>query len=119
MAPLQVFPSFAFASRAHWCVFQCLELGPIAVDAVLKVIHPARENNVNLKDIKSIKELGGTLDETELVDSLVFEQKAANGPKSMEKAKIGFIQFCVSPPQDGHGQSGGGVGLRRNGQSSS
>ena len=95
------------------------QLSPIAVDAVLKVIHPARENNVNLKDIKSIKELGGTLDETELVDSLVFEQKAANGPKSMEKAKIGFIQFCVSPPQDGHGQSGGGVGLRRNGQSSS
>ena len=95
------------------------ELSPIAVDAVLKVIDPARENNVNLKDIKSIKELGGTVDATELVDGMVFEQKAANGPKSMEKAKIGFIQFCVSPPQDGHGQSGGGVGLRRNGQSSS
>ena len=95
------------------------ELSPIAVDAVLKVIDPARENNVNLKDIKIIKKLGGTVDATELVDGMVFEQKAANGPKSMEKAKIGFIQFCVSPPQDGHGQSGGGVGLRRNGQSSS
>ena len=95
------------------------ELSPIAVDAVLKVIDPARENNVNLKDIKIIKKLGGTVDDTELVDGMVFEQKAANGPKSMEKAKIGFIQFCVSPPQDGHGQSGGGVGLRRNGQSSS
>ena len=75
------------------------ELSPIAVDAVLKVIDPARENNVNLKDIKSIKELGGTVDATELVDGMVFEQKAANGPKSMEKAKIGFIQFCVSPPK--------------------
>ena len=97
------------------------ELSPIAVDAVLKVIDPARENNVNLKDIKIIKKLGGTVDDTELVDGMVFEQKAANinGPKRMEKAKIGFIQFCVSPPQDGHGQSGGGVGLRRNGQSSS
>ena len=95
------------------------QLSPIAVDAVLKVIDHKRENNVNLKDIKSIKELGGTVDATELVDGMVFEQKAANGPKSMEKAKIGFIQFCVSPPQDGHGQSGGGVGLRRNGQSSS
>ena len=75
------------------------ELSPIAVDAVLKVIDPARENNVNLKDIKIIKKLGGTVDDTELVDGMVFEQKAANGPKSMEKAKIGFIQFCVSPPK--------------------
>merc|ERR1711963_835897 len=73
------------------------ELSPIAVDAVLKVIDPARENNVNLKDIKIIKKLG----DTELVDGMVFEQKAANinGPKRMEKAKIGFIQFCVSPPK--------------------
>ena len=30
------------------------ELSPIAVDAVLKVIDPARENNVNLKDIKML-----------------------------------------------------------------
>merc|ERR1712114_44416 len=37
----------------------------------------------------------------ELVDGMVFEQKAANvnGPKKIEKAKIGFIQFCVSPPK--------------------
>merc|ERR1712198_802664 len=77
------------------------ELSPIAVDAVLKVIDPARENNVNLKDIKVIKKLGGTVDDTELVDGMVFEQKAANvnGPKKIEKAKIGFIQFCVSPPK--------------------
>merc|ERR1712154_536158 len=77
------------------------ELSPIAVDAVLKVIDPARENNANLKDIKIIKKLGGTVDDTELVDGLVFEQKAANvnGPKKIEKAKIGFIQFCVSPPK--------------------
>merc|ERR1711953_798173 len=55
----------------------------------------------NLKDIKIIKKLGGTVDDTELVDGMVFEQKAANinGPKRMEKAKIGFIQFCVSPPK--------------------
>merc|ERR1712037_1081239 len=66
-----------------------------------KVIDPARENNVNLKDIKIIKKLGGTVDDTELVDGMVFEQKEANinGPKRMEKAKIGFIQFCVSPPK--------------------
>jgi len=38
-----------------------------------KIIDPAKENNVNLKDIKIIKKI--------------------------EKAKIGFIQFCVSPPK--------------------
>ena len=54
------------------------ELSPIAVYAVLKVVDPARENNVNLKDIKIIKKLGGTVDDTELVDGMVFEQKAAN-----------------------------------------
>merc|ERR1712176_745003 len=77
------------------------ELSPIAVDAVLKIIDPSKENNVNLKDIKIIKKIGGTVDDTELVDGMVFEQKTANvnGPKRMEKAKIGFIQFCVSPPK--------------------
>merc|ERR1712004_597218 len=77
------------------------ELSPIAVDAVLKIIDPSRENNVNLKDIKIIKKIGGTVDDTELVDGMVFEQKAANvnGPKKIEKAKIGFIQFQVSPPK--------------------
>ena len=77
------------------------ELSPIAVDSVLKIIDPARENNVNLKDIRVIKKLGGTVDDTELVDGLVLEQKTSNvnGPKRMEKAKIGFIQFQVSPPK--------------------
>merc|ERR1712025_1386673 len=77
------------------------ELSPIAVDAVLKIVDPTRENNVNLKGIKIIKKLGGTIDDTELVDGLVFDHKTANvnGPKKIEKAKIGFIQFCVSPPK--------------------
>ena len=77
------------------------ELSPIAVDSVLKIIDPARDNNVNLKDIKIIKKLGGTVDDTELVEGLVLEQRASNinGPKRIEKAKIGFIQFQVSPPK--------------------
>uniref|UniRef100_A0A1B6DNB6 T-complex protein 1 subunit delta n=1 Tax=Clastoptera arizonana TaxID=38151 RepID=A0A1B6DNB6_9HEMI len=76
-------------------------LAPIAVDAVLKVIDPARDSNVDLKDIKVIKKLGGTVEDTELTEGLVFTQKSANvnGPKKIEKAKIGFIQFCISPPK--------------------
>lgn len=76
-------------------------LAPLAVEAVLKVIDPKRDQNVDLKDIKVIKKLGGTVEDTELIDGLVFTQKSANvnGPKRVEKAKIGLIQFCISPPK--------------------
>lgn len=45
--------------------------------------------------------LGGTVEDTRLVDGLVFTQKSSNvnGPKKIEKAKIGLIQFCISPPK--------------------
>merc|ERR1719210_1673324 len=75
------------------------ELSPIAVDAVLKVIDPAKTDTVNLKDIKVIKKLGGTVDDTELIEGLVFQEKAAGNVKKVEKAKIGLIQFQVSPPK--------------------
>jgi len=54
-----------------------------------------------LQDIRVIKKLGGTVEDTELVDGLVFTQKSANvnGPRRVEKAKIGLIQFCISPPK--------------------
>jgi len=41
------------------------------------------------------------VEDTELVDGLVFTQKSANvnGPRRVEKAKIGLIQFCISPPK--------------------
>ncbi|KAG0346459.1 T-complex protein 1 subunit delta [Podila minutissima] len=75
---------------------------PIAVDAVLKVIDPATAINVDLKDIRIVKKVGGTIDDTELVDGLVLAQnvvKSAGGPTRIEKAKIGLIQFQLSPPK--------------------
>merc|ERR1711983_380856 len=75
------------------------ELSPIAVDAVLKVVDPDRDSNVNLKDIKVIQKLGGTVDDTEMINGLVFQEKAAGNVKKVEKAKIGLIQFQVSPPK--------------------
>ncbi|XP_059094447.1 T-complex protein 1 subunit delta-like [Tigriopus californicus] len=75
------------------------ELSPIAVDAVLKVINPNQANNVDLNDIKVIKKLGGTVDDTELVEGLVLNEKASGNVKKVEKAKIGLIQFQVSPPK--------------------
>ncbi|XP_075554736.1 chaperonin containing TCP1 subunit 4 [Dermacentor variabilis] len=77
------------------------QLAPIAVDAVLKVVNPAKDTNVDLRDIKVTRMLGGTVEDMELVDGLVFTQKLAGsgGPHRVEKAKIGLIQFCISPPK--------------------
>ncbi|XP_011156248.1 T-complex protein 1 subunit delta [Solenopsis invicta] len=76
-------------------------LAPLAVDAVLKVTEEGKEVSVDLHDIKVIKKLGGTVEDTELVDGLIFTQKSCNvnGPKRIEKVKIGLIQFCISPPK--------------------
>jgi len=77
-------------------------LAPLAVDAVLSVIDPPNATNVNLNDIRIVKRLGGTIDDTELVKGLVFTQHAshsAGGPTRIQGAKIGLIQFCLSPPK--------------------
>lgn len=42
----------------------------------------------------------GTIDDCELVEGLVLTQRVANsGLSRVEKAKIGLIQFCLSPPK--------------------
>lgn len=69
---------------------------------MLRVIDPAVSDNVNLKDVRVVKKVGGTIDDTELVDGLVLNQNvvtSAGGPTRMEKAKIGLIQFQLSPPK--------------------
>lgn len=83
-------------------------LAPIAVDAMLRIIDPATSTNVDLRDVAIVKKLGGTIDDTELVDGLVFTQKAvkvAGGPTRVANAKIGLIQFCLSPPKTDIDQS--------------
>ena len=78
------------------------KLAPIAVDAVLKIIDPNTANNVDLNDVRIIKRVGGTIDDSELVDGIVLNQKvstAAGGPSKIENAKIGVIQFQLSPPK--------------------
>jgi T-complex protein 1 subunit delta len=77
-------------------------LGPIAVDAVLKTIDQKTAENVDLKNIRIIKKVGGTIEDSEMVDGLVLNQpvvKSGGGPARMEKAKIGLIQFQLSPPK--------------------
>lgn len=116
------------------------ELSPIAVNAVLKVIDKAKDTSVNLKDIKIIKKLGGTVDDTELIEGLILSERACGNVKKAEKAKIGLIQFQVNDlylescrtatykvlssfdceglsAENGHGQSGGCIRLRSDGSS--
>lgn len=78
-------------------------LSPIAIDAVMRVINPKTATNVDLKDIKVVKKLGGTIDDTELVEGLVFESlrpnNASGAPTKMVNAKIALIQFQIATPK--------------------
>ena len=77
-------------------------LGPIAVDAVLKTIDQKTADNVDLKNVRIVKKVGGTIEDSEMVDGVVLNQpiiKSAGGPTRIEKARIGLIQFQLSPPK--------------------
>lgn len=76
-------------------------LSPIAVKAVLDVVDPNAPSAVTLDDIRVVKKLGGTVEDTALIDGLILTQRVAAGcgTKRVEKAKVGLIQFCVSPPK--------------------
>jgi len=78
------------------------KLAPLAVDAVLKCIDLKTATNVNLEDIKVVKKLGGTIEDTEMIDGLVFSHSAshaAGGPTRIQGAKIGLIQYQLSAPK--------------------
>lgn len=77
-------------------------LGPMAVNAIRKVVDPVKDTNVDLRYVKIVKKMGGTVEESELVEGAVFDQKtttSAGGPTRIEKAKVGLIQFQLSPPK--------------------
>ena len=77
-------------------------LGPMAVDSVLKTIDAKTADNVDLRNIRIIKKVGGTIEDTEMIDGLVLNQpviKSSGGPTRIEKARIGLIQFQLSPPK--------------------
>lgn len=78
------------------------KLADFSVDSVLKVIDSKTADNVDLKNVRILKKSGGTIEDSEMVDGLVLQQqviKSGGGPTRMEKAKIGLIQFQLSPPK--------------------
>jgi T-complex protein 1 subunit delta len=78
-------------------------LARIAVEAVMRIMDPSKPGSIDLRDIRVVKKLGGTMEDSELVSGLLLgNNKAshtANGPTRVEKAKIALIQFCLSPPK--------------------
>jgi T-complex protein 1 subunit delta len=80
-------------------------LAPIAVDSVLRLVNSGNttNNEVDLRDIKVSKKLGGTIEDTEMIDGLVFTQNkvshTAGGPSKIQDPRIGLIQFCLSSPK--------------------
>jgi T-complex protein 1 subunit delta len=49
-------------------------LSPIAVDSVLKIIDPKTAENVDLRNIRIVKKVGGTIEDSEMVDGLILNQ---------------------------------------------
>lgn len=81
-------------------------LAPIAVDSILRIIgEPNLDTVINcdLNNIHVAKKIGGTIDDSELINGLVFVDKKAShfagGPTRIENAKIGMIQFPLSAPK--------------------
>ena len=76
-------------------------LAPIAVDSVLRV-SDQEHKQVDLRDIHIVKQLGGTIDDSELVDGLVFPKPSDTsmlGVTRVANAKIGIVQFHLSAPK--------------------
>ena len=78
-------------------------LAPIAVDSVLKICNPETDRNVDLNNIKVVKKMGGTIDDIEVCEGIIFTDNkpstASGGPSKIEGAKIALLQFCLSAPK--------------------
>lgn len=78
---------------------QAQQLATIAVDAV-RTVHDHQLKNADLRDIRIVQLLGGTVDDSMMMDGLVISRSVASGtPSRQEKAKIALCQFCLSHPK--------------------
>lgn len=71
-------------------------IAPLIVEAVLRVRDAA---NVDLRNIRVVKKLGGTLDQCALVDGLAFSKRPTEGPTYIKGVRAALVRFCVSPPK--------------------
>lgn len=78
-------------------------LAPLAVSSVLRICNPEVDKNVDLNDIRVVKKMGGTIDDLEVCEGIIFADNkpstSAGGPSVVHKAKIALLQFCLSAPK--------------------
>jgi len=81
-------------------------LSPLAVDAVMKSQKTCPPGHIiSLKDIKLVKKVGGgSIEDSKLVDGIVFESKSEMGcrfgtVKKIQDARIALVQFHFSSPK--------------------
>lgn len=69
----------------------------------MRIIDPKTATNVDLKDIRIVKKVGGTIDDTELIEGIVFDKckpsTVSGGPSKIENAKIAIVQFQIASPK--------------------
>lgn len=77
-------------------------IASIAAQAILTAAGSSTDGAFALEDIRVVPRLGGTLEDMRLIEGLVLPlsvNKSAGGPNRMDKARIGLIQFQLSPPK--------------------
>jgi T-complex protein 1 subunit delta len=81
----------------------CLHLSSVAVKCIMKILNPKLPQEIDLHDVKVVKKLGGTVNDTEIVDGLILEHKISHkisgAPKRVDNAKICLAQFHISMPK--------------------
>ena len=85
--------------RTHTTLDKAVVLISIPLRPILT--YPCAATPYVTQDIKIMKKLGGVVEDTELIDGVLFDQKSSSfgGPTRVDKPKIGLIQFCISPPK--------------------
>jgi len=88
----------ATTSLSSKVIYQNADLiAPMAVRAVLRVAD-LENSTVDLNDVKVVEQIGGTIEESEIINGICFRKSSA-GPKIIKNAKIGICQFCLSAPK--------------------
>jgi T-complex protein 1 subunit delta len=74
---------------------------PLAVESILNIIDVENSIDVNLKNVRILKKIGGTIEKSQLLDGLGIDYacvKSYGSPCKIHNAKVGIIQFCINSP---------------------
>mmetsp|Transcript_41978 Transcript_41978/g.65589 ORF Transcript_41978/g.65589 Transcript_41978/m.65589 type:complete len:511 (+) Transcript_41978:116-1648(+) len=76
-------------------------LGQIAATCALRITECQPKGYLNLENVKILKKIGKTLEESEILEGFCLEKsivRSFGGPEKIEKAKIAYCQFDLTLP---------------------